>query len=283
MPTVYLNGEYLPKRDARVSVEDRGFVLADGLYEVTPAYSGKFFRMEQHLARLESGLSALRIEWDIQLAQEIHERLLAANELSGAEVATIYLQITRGVAKRRHAFPDASTPPTVYAFADEFVRPSSERWSKGYSAITVPDRRWARADIKSIALLPNVLAQQAAVDAGVDEALFVKDGVAIEGSHANAFAVFSGVVTTHPASHEILHGISRRFVLELARGLGMPVEERAITAEEILDADEIFFTGTTTEVRPIVELDGRSVGDGGVGPVTEALYQAFVEGALTGR
>lgn len=280
MPTVYLNGKYLPKREARVSVEDRGFVLADGLYEVTPAYSGKFFRMNRHLARLESGLRALRIEWDTGLAEEIHDRLLSENDLSSAEVATVYLQITRGVAKRRHAFPDASTSPTVYAFADEFLRPSQDRWSQGYSAITVPDQRWARVDIKSIALLPNVLAQQEAVDAGVDEALFVRDGIALEGSHANSFAVFSGVVTTHPATHEILHGISRSFVIELARDLGMPVEERAIPLEEIRDADEIFFTGTTTEVRPIVELDGRPVGSGRVGPVTESLYNAFVEGVM---
>lgn len=283
MPTVYLNGKYLPKREARVSVEDRGFVLSDGLYEVTPAYCGKFFRMDRHLARLESGLRALRIDWDTGLAGEIHDRLLVDNQLVDTEVATVYLQITRGVAKRRHAFPDDSTPPTVYAFADEFSRPSETRWAEGYSAITVPDQRWGRADIKSIALLPNVLAQQAAVDAGVNDALFVKDGVAIEGSHANMFAVFNGVVTTHPATHEILHGISRSFVIELAQGMGIPVEERAIPVEEIREADEIFFTGTTTEVRPIVELDGRAVGGGGVGALTEALYRAFVEGTLRGR
>lgn len=258
-------------------------MFADGVYEVTPAYSGSFFRMDRHISRLREGLTALRIAWDTGLAVEIHDRLLAENRLDGAEVATVYMQITRGVAKRRHAFPGESTEPTVYAFADEFVRPAPARWNRGYTAITVPDQRWARADIKSVALLPNVLAQQAAVDAGVDEALFVKDDIAIEGSHANSFAVFGGVVTTHPATHEILHGVSRAFVVELARDLGMRVEERPIPLDEIRQADEIFFTGTTTEVRPIVELDGRPVGSGEVGPAARALFQEFVAGTLTGR
>jgi len=278
MSTVYLNGEYLPKERAVISVDDRGFLLADGLYEVTPAYRGRLFRLEQHMARLRRGLDALRIQYDTEGLGDVHLRLLADNGLQDEDVSIVYLQITRGVAPRTHHFPPAGTVPTVYAFSNAFRRPDPARWARGYAAITVPDRRWARADIKSIGLLPNVLSQQAAVDAGVADSLLVKDGVAIEGSHNNVFGVFGGVVTTHPATHEILHGIGRAFVMELARGLGMSVEERAIPLEEMREADEIFFTGTTTEVRPTVELDGRPVGDGTVGPVAKALYEAFKAG-----
>jgi D-alanine transaminase len=275
MSTVYLNGEYLLKEKAMVSVDDRGFLLSDGLYEVTPAYNGRLFRMEHHMARLRHGLDALRIDYDTVGLAEIHQRLLSENVLKSEDVSIVYLQITRGVAPRTHYFPPEGTKPTVYAFAGAFHRPDPGRWEQGYAAITVPDRRWARADIKTIGLLPNVLSQQAAVDAGVADSLLVKDGVAIEGSHNNVFGVFDGVVTTHPPSHEILHGVGREFVMELARGLGMTVVERAIPIEEMRGADEIFFTGTTTEVRPTVELDGQPVGDGTVGAVARALYEAF--------
>jgi D-alanine transaminase len=280
MSTVYLNGAYLPKEQATVSVDDRGFLLSDGLYEVTPAYKGRLFRFDQHMERLRHGLDALRINYDTAALQEMHLHLLAENGLEDEDVSIVYMQITRGVAPRTHYFPPEGTVPTVYAFANAFVRPDPERWEQGYSAITVPDRRWARADLKTIGLLPNVLSQQAAVDAGAADALQVKDGVAIEGSHNNVFGVFDGAVTTHPATHEILHGVGRGFVMELARGLGMPVVERAIPLEEMRGADEIFFTGTTTEVRPTVELDGQPVGDGNVGPVAKALYEAFKDGAL---
>ena len=280
MSTVYLNGEYLPKERATVSVDDRGFLLSDGLYEVTPAYKGRLFRLEQHMGRLRHGLDALRIGYDTAGLGEMHLRLLTENGLEDEDVSIVYLQITRGVAPRTHHFPPEGTLPTVYAFAKAFHRPDPERWEQGYSAIMVPDRRWARVDIKSIGLLPNVLAQQAAADAGAADALLVKDGVALEGSHNNVFGVFDGVVTTHPATHEILHGVGRGFVMELARGMGMTVVERAIPVEEMRDADEIFFTGTTTEVRPTVELDGRPVGDGTVGPVARALYEAFKVGVV---
>ena len=280
MSTVYLNGEHLPKEQATVSVDDRGFLLSDGLYEVTPAYRGRLFRLEQHMGRLRHGLDALRISYDTAGLPDMHLRLLTENGLEHEDVSIVYLQITRGVAPRTHHFPPEGTLPTVYAFAKAFQRPDPARWEQGYSAITVPDRRWARVDIKSIGLLPNVLSQQAAVDAGAADALLVKDGVALEGSHNNVFGVFDGVVTTHPATHEILHGVGRAFVMELARGMGMTVVERAIQLEEMRDADEIFFTGTTTEVRPTVELDGRPVGDGAVGPVAKALYEAFKVGVV---
>ena len=278
MSTVYLNGEFLPKDRATISVDDRGFLLSDGIYEVTPAYRGRLFRIEQHMRRLRHGLDALRIEYDSAGLPEMHADLIAANSLDTEDVAIVYLQITRGAAPRTHHFPPEGTPPTVYAFAQAYHRPESARWEQGYEAVTVPDDRWARVDIKSIGLLPNVLAQQAAAEAGVADALLVKDGVALEGSHNNLFAVFDGVVTTHPATHQILHGVTRAYVIELAKGQGLPVEERPVPLEEIRAADEIFFTGTTTEVRPTVRLDGQPVGSGKVGPVARALYEAFQAG-----
>jgi len=278
MSTVYLNGEYIPKDRATISVDDRGFLLSDGIYEVTPAYQGRLFRMERHLRRLQHGLDALRIEYDSAGLPDMHARLIAENSLDSEDIAIVYLQITRGVAPRTHHFPPDGTAPTVYAFAQAFHRPESARWKRGYEAITVPDRRWDRVDIKSIGLLPNVLAQQAAVDAGVQDALLVNDGVALEGSHNNVFAVLDGVVTTHPATHRILHGVTREYVIGLAHSQGIPVEERPVLLEEMRGADEIFFTGTTTEVRPTVRLDGESVGSGKVGSVAQELYEAFIAG-----
>lgn len=278
MDVVYLDGAYLPAGEARISPADRGFLFADGVYEVTPAYHGRFFRLERHVERLARGLAELRIDYDVGRVPEIHRRLLAENGLEDEDASTVYLQVTRGAAPRSHAFPSSSTTPTVYAFAGAFRRPSRERWEEGYRAVTVPDRRWSRVDIKTVALLPNVLAQQAAAEADAADAILVRDGVALEGAHNNLFFVFGGTVVTHPATNAILDGITRQYVLEQARDAGLGVEERAVQVEEIEDADEIFLTGTTTEVRPCVEVDGRPVGDGSVGPVTRALYEAFLEG-----
>jgi D-alanine transaminase len=277
MSIVYLNGRYLQADEARISVLDRGFLLADGVYEVTPAYRGRFFMIERHQARLARGLSELRIEADLAPFGDIHRRLLDENALTESQVSYVYLQITRGVAPRTHAFPAEPVAPTVYGFANSYQRPPRERWNEGFHAITVPDRRWARVDIKTINLLPNVMAQQAAAEAGVADALFVRDGIVIEGAHNNFFAVFDGTLVTHPASNVILHGITRGYVLTLARGLGMEVVERPIQVEELARAEEAFFTGTTTEIRPTVQIDGRAVGDGRVGPVASRLFDAFLE------
>ncbi len=276
MSVVYLNGEYLPGDQARVSVNDRGFLFGDGVYEVTPAYRGTLFRMEAHLRRLRDGLRALRIDFDPEDLPAMHRELLARNGLTAEEVAYVYVQVTRGAAPRTHAFPKDPVPPTVYAFTNRYVRPPADVWARGFEAVTVPDRRWTRCDIKSIALLPNVLAQQAAVEAGVMDAIFVRDGVAIEGAHSNVFGVFGGTVVTHPESNLILPGITRDVVIELAREQGIPVELSPIHVEDLRRADELFFTGTTTEVRPCVRVDGRAVGDGTVGPVCKALFDAFL-------
>ncbi len=278
MDLVYLNGDYLPRDEARVSADDRGFLLSDGIYEVTPAYGGRFFRGDRHLARMARGLAALRIDFDTGRLPAIKRRLLELNGLADADFSYVYMQVTRGAAPRTHHFPAHAIEPTVYAYAQPHQRPPRERWERGYRAITAPDRRWARVDIKSVALLPNVLAMQAAVDAEVDDVVLVRDGVAIEGAHSNFFAVSGDVLVTHPATHQILHGITREYVLELAAGLGIPVELRPLGVEELASASETFLTGTTTEVHPIVEIDGRPVGDGTVGPVARRLSAAYREG-----
>jgi D-alanine transaminase len=277
MSTVYLNGEYLPADQATVSVNDRGFVLADGVYEVTPVYRGRLFLFDRHAARLQRGLSELRIDLDLSGWEDIHRGLLSRNDLGDAETSLVYMQVTRGAAPRTHAFPTDPVQPTVYGFAKAFQRPARERWEQGFRAITWPDERWHRVDIKTIQLLPNALAMQAAAEAGAQNVIFVRDGVVTEGGHANVFAVFDGTLVTHPANNLILHGITRGFVLELARELGVPVEERAFSAEALKDADELFYTGTTTEVYPTVEVDGQPLGDGRVGPVTRRLHAVFMD------
>ncbi|MDH3208340.1 MAG: D-amino acid aminotransferase [Gemmatimonadota bacterium] len=276
MSTVYLNGAFVPKADAKVSVDDRGFLLGDGVYEVAPFYQGVPLCMDRHLARLERSLAGLRIDYDIAGLEVVLQKLIEVNELESADRALVYLQITRGVAPRTHYFPEGPVEPTVYAFAKAWSRPPEDAWSRGFTAITVPDRRWMRVDIKSICLLPNGLAYQDAREAGVDDAILVRDGVAIEGTHQNFWGVIGGTVVTHPESNLVLSGITRGVVLEVACDLGIPVQERAIQVEELRDAEELFFTGTTAEVRPCVEVDGRQVGKGGAGPVTRRLSDGFL-------
>jgi D-alanine transaminase len=277
MTTVYLNGEYIDKSEAKISIEDRGFMLADGVYEVTPYYEGVPFYGDRHLERLRRGLAWMRIPFDAGVFDGVGRELIARNGLDKAATSIVYMQVTRGVAPRTHYFPKEPIAPTVYAHAKAWDRPTPERWAKGFTGATVPDRRWGRVDIKTICLLPNVLGYQAALEAGADDAILVKDGVAMEGAHQNFWAVLDGVAVTHPLTQAILGGITRGVVLEIARENGIPVAERPIQVEELSIAEELFFTGTTNEVRPCVQVDGRPVGDGKPGPVTRALSQAFLK------
>lgn len=275
MSRVYLDGQLLPPDEARISPDDRGFLFADAVYEVTSAYRGRPFRIEWHMRRMARGLKALRIDFDVGELPAIHERLLAANGLEDEEMSTVYVQVSRGAAPRSHGFPPPDTTPTVYAFARSHDRPPVEHLLEGIRAVTVPDRRWARVDIKTVQLLPNVLSYQTALDQGADDAVLVRDGIALEGAASNLFFVFDGTVVTHPATNRILPGITRHVVLELAEALETPMALRAVQVEEIREADEIFFTGTVSEVRPCVEVDGRPVGNGTAGPVTRKLLDAF--------
>jgi D-alanine transaminase len=275
--TVYLNGAYLDRPQATVSVDDRGFLFGDGVYEVTRAHDGQLFEWERHLRRLARGLEGLGIALPAGLAAallEISERLLRENGVEEGD-ATVYLQITRGTAPRTHHFPPPGTAPTVFLSATRLKLPEDVRGS-GASVITLPERRWARCDLKTINLLPNVLAKQQAVAAGAFEAVFVHDGIMIEGASSNTFAVVGGVLRTHPATHRILAGITREVVLELAAELGIPVAEQSVTLQELAGASEVMVTATTADVMPVVRVDGRVVGDGRPGPIARELHRALL-------
>lgn len=276
-PLVYLDGAIVPLAAARISPEDRAFLFADGVYEALLARRGKLLLWEEHARRLRHGLAALRLPLgDVAPLRAAAESLLAANGLIGGE-AVLYLQVSRGAAPRAHAFPDPPVPPTVYMAAKPHRGHPPERVAGGVAAITVPDDRWARCDVKSTALVANVLANQAAKEAGAHEALFVRDGIALEGSHSNLFVVGrDGALATYPACNYILEGITRNQVLLLASDLGVPVTERAVPLAELRSAAEVFITGTTTEVLPVTSIDGRPVGDGRPGPVTLRLREAYL-------
>lgn len=275
---VYLNGEYIDHADAKVPVDDRGFLFADGVYEVIRVYDGRPFLMQEHVVRFEEGLRALQIDTScIRDLESIAERLLRDNGITDGD-ATIYAQVSRGVAPRKHAFPKDCTP-TLYAAAKRFTNHPASWFEDGVAAITYPDNRWARCDIKTIALLPNVLANQAAHAADAFEALFIKDGVVIEGSHSNLFAVLDGTLITYPKSNYILAGITRALVIDLARELSIPVAEAPLLWERLDDVEEMFLSGTTTEVLPVTKVDGRPVGDGRVGTITKRLQQAYAQRA----
>jgi len=277
MEFVYLNGSYLPRGEATLSIDDRGFVFGDGVYEVVPFFRGAPFLMKQHLSRLGDGLRELAIDLPIEGIERILHELVVRNGLKEAPMAIVYLQVTRGAAPRTHFFPPAGTPPTVFATARPFNRPSQEVWDRGFEVITHPDQRWGRADIKTIQLLPNVMAQEAARAAGASDAIFVRDGIPLEGGHNNLFFAFGRTLRTHPTSNQILPGITRAVLIELARDRGLVVEERPTSMDEMGRATEIFLTGSTTEVRPVVRVDGNLVGNGEVGPVARELYAALME------
>ncbi|MBI4787748.1 MAG: D-amino-acid transaminase [Chloroflexi bacterium] len=270
----YFNGRFIPKAEISISPDDRGFLFADGAYEVIRTYTGKLFQVEAHLTRLRRSIRELEIaDPGVENLCQVAEELLARNDLTHAD-ATVYIQVTRGVAPRKHAFPDHTVPPTVYVSAAPF-KPSPIKAQTGVKVILVPDFRWARCDIKSVSLTPNVLASQRAVENGAEEALFVRDGVVAEGSHSNFGAVFSGVFITHPATNYILAGITRAVVLNLCRDLGIPFQEAPIFEKDLRDAEELVLLGTTTEVMPVVQVDEWMVGAGTPGPITVKLQDAF--------
>lgn len=273
----YLNGEFVDRSHATVSVDDRGFLFGDGVYEVTRAHDGRLFEPEPHLRRLRRGLDALAIgtptDLDDARLLEISDRLLQENGLHAGD-ATVYVQITRGAAARTHHFPPAGTRPTVYASASRLPAPDDAR-TRGVSVLLVPDQRWARCDLKTINLLPNVLAKQDAVVAGAYEAVMVRGGVITEGASTNVFVVLDGVLRTHPATPRILPGITRDVVLELARDLGVSLAEDAAAVADLAHASEMFLTSTTNDVMPVVRVDATPIGNGAPGPVARRLYDAM--------
>jgi len=272
-------GLFLPKDKVNISPNDRGFMFADGVYEVIRTYNGKFYRLPEHLKRFQHSLDALRINFsDIPLIEAAIKELLARNKLPTGD-ATIYLQVTRGVWQRAHEFPPKSVRPTVYVEAARFV-PQKEYARLGIAAITASDIRWGRCDIKSIGLLANVLARQRAVENGAMEAIFVRDGVITEGTHTNVFGVQKGEVITHPKTNHILAGITREAVLHLCATYGIPVCETFIPECNIPKLDELFIAGTTTEITPVIKVNGKPIGTGKPGKLTKALQVAFRDHVL---
>lgn len=271
---VYFNQQFIPKKEVRIEPDDRGFLFADGAYEVIRSYRGKLFKADEHVARLNRSLGFLRINLPGGVNfQEIGVRLIEKNNLQD-EDAHIYIQVTRGSARRKHAFPEEDIPATLYASASFFQRPVKKQ-EEGVKVILVPDNRWTRCDIKSIALLPNVLASQRAKEQNAEEAIFIRDGVALEGSHSSFCGVFNKRLTTAPKSNFILPGITREVVLQLCRGINITVDESPISVDQIKEADELMLLSTTLEVTPVVQVDDWKLGHGAPGAVTRKLQQAF--------
>lgn len=268
---LYLNGEFLPIEQGRVSIEDRGFQFADGVYEVIRVYNGRPFALREHLDRLQRSLQGLQIP----LPEPIPRLEQVCSTLcSDLQDATIYLQVTRGVAPRAHAFPK-ELRPTFVAYARELIPYPPDRT---FTLLTIPDDRWGRCHLKTIALLPNVLGKQKAAQAGCDEGLFVReDGTVTEGTSSNAFMVKAGRIHTHPADNRILNGITREKVLKLARELGFPVVEQPFPLRDALTADEFFITSTTSEVMPVTAIDGKTFPPGPVTLKLKAAFQAMVQ------
>ena len=274
---VYLNGQYVPREQALISPEDRGFLFADAIYEVARFYRSRPFHLVEHVSRMREGLKVLEIPVDAGFYPDVAARLLASNDLSSRD-AIVYTQVSRGAAPRSHGFPPAGTAPTVYAFARESdPAPPDE----GGRAVLLPDERWGRCDIKTVMLLANVLAFEKAKRAGAIEAILVRDGIAWEATKANLFLVIEGVVRTAPNGPRILPGVTRGAAIAAARALGFPVEERAFTVEEMLAADELFLASTTLWTYPVVQVDGTEIGDGRPGPISakirEALWEEFTK------
>jgi D-alanine transaminase len=276
---VYVNGEFVPRANARVSVEDRGFVFGDGVYEVLRVINGRLFATRFHNERLKRSLDGVRISLQgsdsPERFVEIGKQLLKENDLVKGE-ATLYMQVTRGAATRAHNFPPSDVPPTVYISVSPFS-PHSELAQSGAPVISQPDLRWGRCDLKTLNLLPNVLASQTAKERGAFEAMLIRDGVVTEGTKTNFFGVVDGSLRTHPCDTHILPGITRSVLKDLAREVDIALDETPIKADELPRLSELFLTGTTTDVMPVTTLDGKPVGKGKPGELTRKLQRVLAE------
>jgi D-alanine transaminase len=269
----FVNGAFVPLAEAKVSIEDRGFQFGDAVYEVIRTYNGRPFAIEDHLARLERSATALDLTQPYSRAEWTHHVLEGIRRAAYPE-AKVYIQLSRGVAPRDHAY-SAEGPPTVVMTVREFHPLDRSVQAAGVEVMTTEDIRWGRCDIKSVNLLANVLARQQAKQAQVFEAILVKEGLITEGAVSNVMVVQGGRVVTAPEGSRILSGVSRAFVLELARNEGLPIQERFFSQVELYGADEVFLTGTTVEVLAVVRVDGKIIGDGRPGPITQRLAAGF--------
>lgn len=274
METVYLNGRFHPKDEARISPDDRGFLFADGIYEVVRWYGKDFFDMQSHMNRLHRSLRETSIEWsDIGSFPEIAKTLIKMNDLESTP-SMVYLEVTRGAARRTHYFPSPAVIPTVYAYAFEF-KPDNDAKRNGIRVLLKEDIRWSRCDIKSVALLANTMSFNEAHTNGFKECIFARNGIITEGSHSNIMFIMNGTLRTHPESNYILSGISRKNVLRIAREQNIPVVEEPVPETGLQNLSEAFITNTSGEVVPVIEIGGVRVGNGSPGPVTMLLQAKF--------
>jgi D-alanine transaminase len=280
----YVNGRYLPFREAKIHVEDRGYQFADGVYEVCEVRDGRLIDERRHIERLQRSLGELRIPlpMSVKALGVVLREVVAKNRIG---YGLVYLQITRGVARRDHAFPSPSVAPSMVVTARALNMKRNEALAAtGIAVISLPDNRWGRVDIKTVGLLPNVLARQTAIEQGARDAWFIdKDGVVMEASSANAWIVTAeGALVTRHADHAILRGITRTVVFDAVKGQGLSIEERTFTLQEAFAAREAFITSATQLVLPVVKIDGHAIGDGKPGPVATALRREFYRYAETG-
>ena len=275
---VYVNGSYVPEEQGKISIFDRGFLFADGIYEVTAVLKRKLVDYDAHMERLERSLGEIRLDWPCskEALKAMHLDMVKRNNL---DEGWVYMQITRGSADRDFKFPKG-VKPTLIAFTQAKKLVDNPDAVRGVSVITVPDIRWARRDIKSVMLLAPVLGKQAAYEAGAFEAWMVEDGKVTEGTSSNAYIVKDGKVITRGLSNNILAGCTRRALFRLAQEKGVTLEERAFTPDEAYAADEAFLTSASNFVMPIVEIDNKRVGGGQPGPVTRKLREMFLEEAM---
>ena len=270
---VYLNGEFMKPEQATISPFDRGFIFGDGVYEVIPVFGGRLFRLRSHLQRLQDSLNAIELANPLSLENwnKILQRLV--DEAGGGD-QYVYLQVTRGVAQRNHAFPK-DVPPTVFAYVQNKPFPEESVDQPGVAVITATDIRWQRCDIKSVSLLGAVMLRQLAERAGAIETILLRDGLVTEGAATNVFLVLDGVLVTPPKSRLILTGITRDLVLEIVREHGIAVEERDVRESELASASEVWVTSSTNEIKPVGTINGTTVGDGRVGPVFKRVYGLY--------
>jgi D-alanine transaminase len=271
--TVYLNGRFLPLEDAKISVLDRGFIYGDGVYELIPVYHRQPYRLRQHLARLQRSLDGIRMvnphtdtEWE-----SIIRELVARTPFDDQG---LYLQVTRGVAKRDHSFP-LDVVATVFMMSNPLSLPTAEQVERGVAVVTAIDERWLHCDLKTISLLGNVLARQRATDAGAAETVLFRNGFLTEASASNVLIVRDGVILAPPKDNQILPGITYDAALELARGGGLALEVRPISRDEALAADEMWLSSSTKEVLAVTSVDGKSFAGGSPGPLFRKIYELF--------
>ena len=274
MEITYFNGKYIPKEEVKISPDDRGFLFADGIYEVVRWYEGFFYDMESHLTRLRRSMRELRINWaDSGVFPSVASELIKINKLEN-QPAMIYIQVTRGIARRTHSFPSSDLAPTVYVYAWGFVTEIQSK-ETGIKVMMKEDIRWSRCDIKSVALLANTISFQEAHENGLKECIFVRNGLITEGTRSIIFFVIDGTLFTHPESNHILSGVTRKNVLRIAQEAGIRIREEAVLENRIRFIQEAFITNTSAEVTPVTDLGGNTLGDGSPGPVTMLIREKF--------